>query len=72
MTDSKQPTLSTDCMLLAFVHVICRKARNVLLATGSTDGRGVVGKVGDFGLSLQMNHLETHISAVYQVCGGRW
>lgn len=40
-----------------------------MLATGSTDGRGFVGKVGDFGLSLQMNHLETHISSVYQV---RW
>lgn len=42
------------------------KARNVMLATGGTDGRGCVAKVADFGLSLKMDHMETHISAVYQ------
>ena len=42
------------------------KARNVLLATAGGDGRGVVAKVGDFGLSLKMDHTETHISHVYQ------
>ncbi|GBF87741.1 hypothetical protein Rsub_00452 [Raphidocelis subcapitata] len=42
------------------------KARNVMLATGAADGRGVVAKVGDFGLSLKMDHLETHVSQVFQ------
>lgn len=37
-----------------------------MLSTGSTDGRGVVGKVGDFGLSLKMDRHETHISQVFQ------
>jgi serine/threonine protein kinase len=37
-----------------------------MLSTGSADGRGIVGKVGDFGLSLKMDHLETHLSNVYQ------
>lgn len=44
----------------------CSKARNVMLSTGSTDGRGIVGKVGDFGLSLKMDVNETHISQVFQ------
>lgn len=42
------------------------KARNVMLSTGNTDGRGIVGKVGDFGLSLKMDCHETHISQVFQ------
>ncbi|WIA08278.1 hypothetical protein OEZ85_007721 [Tetradesmus obliquus] len=42
------------------------KARNVMLSTGNADGRGIVGKVGDFGLSLKMDHMETHVSNVYQ------
>lgn len=37
-----------------------------MLSTGSTDGRGIVGKVGDFGLSLKMDVNETHISQVFQ------
>jgi hypothetical protein len=37
-----------------------------MLSTGSTDGRGIVGKVGDFGLSLKMDVHETHISQVFQ------
>jgi hypothetical protein len=37
-----------------------------MLSTGSTDGRGIVGKVGDFGLSLTMDVHETHISQVFQ------
>lgn len=45
---------------------VCSKARNVMLSTGSTDGRGIVGKVGDFGLSLKMDVHETHISQVFQ------
>ena len=38
----------------------------MMLSTGSTDGRGIVGKVGDFGLSLKMDVNETHISQVFQ------
>ena len=37
-----------------------------MLSTGKSDGRGVMGKVGDFGLSLKIDHMETHISQVYQ------
>jgi hypothetical protein len=47
-------------------HTPRSKARNVMLSTGSTDGRGLVGKVGDFGLSLKMDSHETHVSQVYQ------
>jgi hypothetical protein len=36
-----------------------------MLSSGNTDGRGIMGKVGDFGLSLKMDHMETHISQVY-------
>ncbi len=32
----------------------------------SEGNQGVIAKVADFGLSLKMDHLETHISAVYQ------
>lgn len=46
--------------------LLSSKARNVMLSTGVTDGRGIVGKVGDFGLSLQMDRHETHISQIYQ------
>ncbi|KAJ9524730.1 hypothetical protein QJQ45_024366 [Haematococcus lacustris] len=41
------------------------KARNVMLKSGG-EGRTVVAKVADFGLSLKMDHLETHISSVFQ------
>jgi hypothetical protein len=37
-----------------------------MLATAGADGRGVVAKVGDFGLSLKMDALETHVSQVFQ------
>lgn len=46
--------------------LLSSKARNVMLSTGVTDGRGIVGKVGDFGLSLQMDRHETHISQIFQ------
>ncbi|KAJ9511825.1 hypothetical protein QJQ45_004378 [Haematococcus lacustris] len=41
------------------------KARNVMLKSGG-EGRTVVAKVADFGLSLKMEHMETHISSVFQ------
>lgn len=58
-------------MTAEHVRVCCAvrvrsKSRNVMLSTGSTDGRGIVGKVGDFGLSLKMDVHETHISQVFQ------
>eukprot|EP00878_Enallax_costatus_P013393 GHUV01014005.1.p1 GENE.GHUV01014005.1~~GHUV01014005.1.p1 ORF type:complete len:832 (+),score=111.45 GHUV01014005.1:893-3388(+) len=42
------------------------KSHNVMLQTGNADGRGLVAKVCDFGLSLKMDHAETHLSNVYQ------
>ncbi len=42
------------------------QARNVLLKSEGGAGSSVIGKVADFGLSLKMDHMETHISAVYQ------
>ncbi|KAL6760519.1 kinase-like domain-containing protein [Haematococcus lacustris] len=41
------------------------KARNVMMKSGG-EGRTVVAKVADFGLSLKMEHMETHISSVFQ------
>jgi len=52
--------------LTLLLRMPCSKARNVMLSTGNTDGRGIVGKVGDFGLSLKMDGNETHISQVFQ------
>lgn len=48
-----------------------------MLATGNADGRGIVAKVGDFGLSLKMDNMETHVSQMYQgtmshMAPGRW
>jgi serine/threonine protein kinase len=43
------------------------KARNVMLKSGG-EGRTVVAKVADFGLSVKMDVMETHISSVFQVC----
>eukprot|EP00879_Flechtneria_rotunda_P008456 GHRR01008858.1.p1 GENE.GHRR01008858.1~~GHRR01008858.1.p1 ORF type:complete len:979 (+),score=314.62 GHRR01008858.1:172-3108(+) len=42
------------------------KARNVLLKSAGTDVRGFVAKVSDFGLSVQVDPTETHVSNVYQ------
>ncbi|KAG2500643.1 hypothetical protein HYH03_001410 [Edaphochlamys debaryana] len=42
------------------------KARNIMLKSGGTGGRGVVAKVADFGLSTRMEHQETHLSSCFQ------
>ena len=42
------------------------KARNVLLKSAGGEGRGVVAKVADFGLSVKMGHAETHLSNAFQ------
>lgn len=61
-----QPSSFQHCLCCCGVFGVCSKARNVMLSTGNTDGRGIVGKVGDFGLSLKMDMHETHISQVFQ------
>lgn len=43
------------------------KARNIMLKGSGADGRGVVAKVADFGLSVRMDHMETHMSNAFQV-----
>ncbi|KAG2500646.1 hypothetical protein HYH03_001413 [Edaphochlamys debaryana] len=42
------------------------KARNIMLKSSGMDGRGVVAKVADFGLSTRMEHQETHLSSCFQ------
>jgi serine/threonine protein kinase len=46
------------------------KARNIMLKSSGSEGRGVVAKVADFGLSVKMDHMETHLSNAFQVRGG--
>ncbi|GAX79558.1 hypothetical protein CEUSTIGMA_g6999.t1 [Chlamydomonas eustigma] len=42
------------------------KAQNVLLQSCSNEARGVVAKISDFGLSLQMDDADSHISKMFQ------
>ena len=42
------------------------QAENVLLQTQPNDPRGIIAKVSDFGLSLQMDTLDTHVSKAFQ------
>ena len=42
------------------------QALNILLQSQLDNARGVVAKVADFGLSVQMNNAETHVSGLYQ------
>ncbi|KAG2438990.1 hypothetical protein HYH02_010781 [Chlamydomonas schloesseri] len=42
------------------------KARNIMLKSSGTEGRGIVAKVADFGLSTRMEHQETHLSSCFQ------
>jgi hypothetical protein len=55
----------------AMVHMHCEniihgdlKARNILLKTSATDARGFTAKVADFGLSMQVDPNDTHVSEV--------
>ena len=43
------------------------QAENVLLKSHPDDPRGFTAKVADFGLSVQMNTAETHVSGLFQV-----
>lgn len=47
------------------------QARNIMLKSTGSSGRGVTAKVADFGLAVQMDHMETHLSNAFQVgcCG---
>ena len=61
----------------AMVHMHCEniihgdlKARNILLKTSATDARGFTAKVADFGLSMQVDPNDTHVSEVSGVMGG--
>ncbi|GAX73028.1 hypothetical protein CEUSTIGMA_g480.t1 [Chlamydomonas eustigma] len=42
------------------------KARNVLLVRNPSEDQGVIAKVSDFGLSIKMELLDTHVSNVFQ------
>ena len=42
------------------------QALNILLQGQPDEPRGMVAKVADFGLSVQMNQTETHVSGLYQ------
>jgi serine/threonine protein kinase len=46
------------------------KARNVLLKSDGSQGRGLVAKVADFGLSVRMDQQATHVSE-FQVRQGQ-
>lgn len=42
------------------------KAANVMLKTSGSEGRGIVAKVADFGLSVSLNPTQTHCSNLFQ------
>ncbi|KAI8472387.1 MAG: hypothetical protein J3K34DRAFT_209795 [Monoraphidium minutum] len=42
------------------------KARNILLKSAPAEGRGFVAKVADFGLSMEIDPQDTHISGAFQ------
>jgi hypothetical protein len=43
------------------------QARNIMLKSSGSEGRGVTAKVADFGLAVKMDHMETHLSNAFQV-----
>jgi hypothetical protein len=45
------------------------QARNIMLKSSGSEGRGVTAKVADFGLAVKMDHMETHLSNAFQVSG---
>ncbi|KAF8066284.1 Gucy1b1 [Scenedesmus sp. PABB004] len=42
------------------------KARNIMLKSSGSEGRGATSKVADFGLAVKMDHMETHLSNAFQ------
>ncbi|KAF5831352.1 kinase-like domain-containing protein [Dunaliella salina] len=64
---------SAEDIARAMLHLHCNnvlhmdlKARNVMLASSGTEGRGVCCKIADFGLAVRMGSMETHMSEVFQ------
>ncbi|KAF5833120.1 kinase-like domain-containing protein [Dunaliella salina] len=65
-----------DCAMdvaKAMLHLHCNnilhldlKTRNILLSSSGVEGKGVTCKVSDFGLSVRMDHMETHVSSLFQ------
>ncbi|KAF5833115.1 hypothetical protein DUNSADRAFT_10665 [Dunaliella salina] len=65
-----------DCamdMAKAMLHLHCNnvlhldlKTRNILLSSSCAEGKGVICKVSDFGLSVCMENMETHVSSLFQ------
>ena len=41
------------------------KARNILLKTVGHEARGAKAMVADFGLSMKVDHMETHLSNMF-------
>ncbi|GAX73003.1 hypothetical protein CEUSTIGMA_g455.t1 [Chlamydomonas eustigma] len=51
---------------LNIVHADMKARNNVLLVRNPSEDQGVIAKVSDFGLSIKMELLETHVSNVFQ------
>ena len=47
------------------------KARNIMVKSSGGEGRGMVAKVADFGLSVSLDSTQTHASSIYQVSSHR-
>ena len=60
-SDGLQTGRTPSCPLCQIIHSDL-KARNVLLKTDGRSGRGVVAKVGDFGLAVRIDPHATHVS----------
>ncbi len=60
------PPLTTSRLPPPAYHLPPPQARNIMLKSSGTEGRGVVAKVADFGLSTRMEHAETHLSSCFQ------
>lgn len=55
------------CVAAALSLLACPQARNIMLKSAGSEGRGVTAKVADFGLAVKMDHMETHLSNAFQV-----
>ncbi len=48
------------------------KASNIMIRSSGTAGRGIVAKVADFGLSVSLDSMQTHMSSMFQGALGIW
>ncbi len=46
------------------------KASNIMIRSSGTAGRGIVAKVADFGLSVSLDSMQTHMSSMFQGASG--